>query len=68
VVEGGSHLFAREYCLRYRLAARQPQDRDSSTTQMGFRCTQDIQKTLITGEPLPHGAYKPISGRPYRHP
>lgn len=42
VVKGGSHLCAPEYCLRYRPAARQPQDRDTATTHIGFRCAQDI--------------------------
>lgn len=41
VVKGGSHLCAPEYCLRYRPAARQPQDRDSATTHIGFRCAMD---------------------------
>ena len=42
VVKGGSHLCAPEYCLRYRPAARQPQDRDSATTHIGFRCARDV--------------------------
>lgn len=42
VVKGGSHLCAPEYCLRYRPAARQPQDRDSATTHIGFRCALDL--------------------------
>jgi formylglycine-generating enzyme len=42
VVKGGSHLCAPEYCLRYRSSARQPQDRDSATTHIGFRCAWDI--------------------------
>jgi formylglycine-generating enzyme len=42
VVKGGSHLCAPEYCLRYRPSARQPQDRDSATTHIGFRCARDI--------------------------
>ncbi len=41
VVKGGSHLCAPEYCLRYRPAARQPQDRHSATTHIGFRCARD---------------------------
>ena len=41
VVKGGSHLCAPEYCLRYRPAARQPHDRDSATTHIGFRCAAD---------------------------
>lgn len=42
VVKGGSHLCAPEYCLRYRPSARQPQDRDSATTHIGFRCALDV--------------------------
>lgn len=42
VVKGGSHLCAPEYCLRYRPAARQPQDRDSATTHLGFRCAASL--------------------------
>ena len=42
VVKGGSHLCAPEYCLRYRPAARQPQDRDTATAHIGFRCALDL--------------------------
>ena len=53
VVKGGSHLCAPEHCLRYRPAARQPQDRDSATTHLGFRCALDLGEddlqTLSTG-------------------
>jgi formylglycine-generating enzyme required for sulfatase activity len=38
VLKGGSHLCAPNYCLRYRPAARQPQDEDSSASHIGFRC------------------------------
>ena len=38
VLKGGSHLCAPNYCLRYRPAARQPQDVDSSASHIGFRC------------------------------
>ncbi|MGN0065918.1 MAG: formylglycine-generating enzyme family protein [Nocardioides sp.] len=38
VLKGGSHLCAPEYCLRYRPAARSPQDEDSATSHIGFRC------------------------------
>jgi formylglycine-generating enzyme required for sulfatase activity len=38
VVKGGSHLCAPTYCLRYRPAARQGQDPDTSTGHIGFRC------------------------------
>jgi formylglycine-generating enzyme len=37
-IKGGSHLCAPNYCLRYRPAARQGQDPDSSTSHLGFRC------------------------------
>jgi formylglycine-generating enzyme len=38
VTNGGSHLCAPNYCLRYRPAARQPQMIESSTSHIGFRC------------------------------
>jgi formylglycine-generating enzyme len=38
VVKGGSHLCAPSYCFRYRPAARQPQDIDTGTSHVGFRC------------------------------
>jgi sulfatase modifying factor 1 len=37
-IKGGSHLCAPNYCLRYRPAARQGQEPDSSTGHLGFRC------------------------------
>lgn len=41
VLKGGSHLCADHFCQRYRPAARQPQDIDSSTSHIGFRCARD---------------------------
>lgn len=38
VIKGGSYLCAPNYCLRYRPAARQWQDEDTSTCHLGFRC------------------------------
>jgi sulfatase modifying factor 1 len=38
VIKGGSHLCSPSYCLRYRPAARQGQEVDSSTSHLGFRC------------------------------
>jgi formylglycine-generating enzyme required for sulfatase activity len=38
VIKGGSHLCAPNYCLRYRPAARQSEDVDTSTAHLGFRC------------------------------
>ncbi len=40
VVKGGSHLCARNHCQRYRPAARHPQDADSPTSHIGFRCAR----------------------------
>lgn len=38
VIKGGSFLCAPNYCLRYRPAARQSQDEQTSTCHLGFRC------------------------------
>jgi len=38
VLKGGSYLCAPNYCLRYRPAARIPQQVDSGTCHQGFRC------------------------------
>jgi formylglycine-generating enzyme required for sulfatase activity len=40
VVKGGSHLCAPNYCERYRPAARQPQEVESSMSHLGFRCVR----------------------------
>lgn len=37
VVKGGSHLCVRNYCFRYRPAARQPQPVDTGMSHLGFR-------------------------------
>jgi len=38
VIKGGSHLCAPSYCRRYRPAARQAQQVESSMSHLGFRC------------------------------
>jgi formylglycine-generating enzyme len=38
VMKGGSYLCAPNYCRRYRAAARMPQQVDTSTCHLGFRC------------------------------
>jgi sulfatase modifying factor 1 len=38
VIKGGSHLCAPNYCMRYRPAARQGEEIDTSTAHIGFRC------------------------------
>jgi formylglycine-generating enzyme required for sulfatase activity len=40
VMKGGSHLCARNYCQRYRPAARYAQAIDTSTSHVGFRCVK----------------------------
>lgn len=37
LIKGGSHLCAENFCQRYRPAARHPQERDFSTSHIGFR-------------------------------
>jgi formylglycine-generating enzyme required for sulfatase activity len=37
VIKGGSFLCAPNYCMRYRPAARQPQEADLGTSHVGFR-------------------------------
>lgn len=37
VIKGGSHLCSPDYCVRYRPAARQPQDPQGATSHIGFR-------------------------------
>jgi formylglycine-generating enzyme len=38
VIKGGSYLCADAYCLRYRPAARRPQQIDTGMSHIGFRC------------------------------
>src|SRR5262249_55470851 len=38
VIKGGSYLCADSYCLRYRPAARRPQQMDTGMSHVGFRC------------------------------
>jgi formylglycine-generating enzyme required for sulfatase activity len=40
VLKGGSHLCADNYCRRYRPAARYPQNIDTTTSHIGFRCAR----------------------------
>lgn len=40
VVKGGSFLCADSYCLRYRPAARRPQQVDTGMSHIGFRCVK----------------------------
>jgi formylglycine-generating enzyme required for sulfatase activity len=41
VQKGGSHLCHESYCRRYRVAARQGNEPDSATGNLGFRCAAD---------------------------
>jgi formylglycine-generating enzyme len=40
VIKGGSFLCADTYCLRYRPAARRPQQVDTGMSHIGFRCVR----------------------------
>ncbi|MEM7492678.1 MAG: formylglycine-generating enzyme family protein [Pseudomonadota bacterium] len=51
LIKGGSHLCAANFCQRYRPAARQPQERDFSTSHIGFRVVYDLkQPSTAEGE------------------
>jgi formylglycine-generating enzyme required for sulfatase activity len=43
VLKGGSFLCAANYCLRYRPAARIPQQVDTGTCHQGFRCVVRVK-------------------------
>ncbi|MGF1493136.1 MAG: formylglycine-generating enzyme family protein [Microcoleaceae cyanobacterium] len=45
VIKGGSHLCARNYCSRYRPAARESQTPDTGTTHIGFRLVQNLTQS-----------------------
>ena len=42
VIKGGSYLCAENYCLRYRPAARHPQETGLGTNHLGFRTVRNI--------------------------
>nr|WP_035799727.1 formylglycine-generating enzyme family protein [Crocosphaera chwakensis] len=42
VIKGGSHLCAKNYCSRYRPAARESQSPDTGTTHIGFRLVKNF--------------------------
>ncbi len=42
VTKGGSFLCHISYCMRYRPAARHPQEGDSPANHIGFRCVRDL--------------------------
>ena len=43
VIKGGSHLCAKNYCSRYRPAARESQSPDTGTTHIGFRLVKPLR-------------------------
>jgi formylglycine-generating enzyme required for sulfatase activity len=48
VMKGGSYLCAPNYCRRYRPAGRMPQQIDTSTCHLGFRCvTRDTAQPSL---------------------
>ena len=42
-IKGGSYLCADNFCRRYRPAARHPQERDFSSSHIGFRIIEDAR-------------------------
>jgi formylglycine-generating enzyme required for sulfatase activity len=46
VQKGGSYLCHESYCRRYRVAARQGNEPDSSAGNLGFRCAADVLPTV----------------------
>jgi len=42
-IKGGSYLCSRDYCRRYRTAARQGLEYDFSTAHVGFRIVKDVE-------------------------
>ncbi|KAL3283531.1 hypothetical protein HHI36_006670 [Cryptolaemus montrouzieri] len=43
VKKGGSYLCHKSYCYRYRCAARSFNTKDSSSSNLGFRCAADVK-------------------------
>ncbi|MBE9138197.1 formylglycine-generating enzyme family protein [Nodosilinea sp. LEGE 07088] len=48
VIKGGSYLCAKNYCSRYRPAARESQALDTGTTHVGFRLVKSASKEAST--------------------
>jgi formylglycine-generating enzyme required for sulfatase activity len=44
VIKGGSYLCAKNYCSRYRPAARESQSPDTGTTHIGFRLASRLRR------------------------
>jgi len=44
VIKGGSYLCAKNYCSRYRPAARESQAQDTGTTHVGFRLVRPVRE------------------------
>jgi formylglycine-generating enzyme required for sulfatase activity len=47
VQKGGSYLCHQSYCRRYRVSARQGNEPESSTGNLGFRCAADIASPRV---------------------
>jgi sulfatase modifying factor 1 len=43
VIKGGSYLCAKNYCSRYRPAAREAEDPNTGTSHIGFRLVKNIR-------------------------
>ena len=51
VIKGGSFLCADSYCMRYRPAARRPQQVDTGMSHIGFRCVKHARSESRRHEP-----------------
>ena len=48
VIKGGSFLCADNYCVNYRPTARQGHAYDSGSSNVGFRCVQDVSDQMLS--------------------
>lgn len=48
VIKGGSFLCADNYCVNYRPTARQGHAYDSGSSNVGFRCVQDVTDQMLS--------------------
>ncbi|CAM9170502.1 unnamed protein product [Discosporangium mesarthrocarpum] len=53
--KGGSFLCHKDFCYRYRAAARTKTDTDSGASNQGFRCAADLVEEAPLEQPGPHG-------------
>jgi sulfatase modifying factor 1 len=57
--KGGSFLCHKSYCFRYRIPARTGSSADSSTSNLGFRCAQELPLAEGERDPCDEEAEQP---------